>query len=232
MPVAKHIVGFNLHQVSSAYIKTAYSYDAYGRLEYETVTREAGGTTNLCQTQYAYSRLAFGTQLERIEQTYSGGAWANSYKTQYQWDTLGRQAFEERFDYSGGLWLNRYDITQRRRNIRRREARFEPSGWPLSAGAKRDEASAANGNITQVTERDTRAGGALLYGRFCNPCQEPVATAQIPGLSNRLQGMIPGAAQAQAAQRHRVSHPVSVRPGRVSARVSIGRSHLALKLSL
>jgi hypothetical protein len=51
-------------------------------------------------------------------------------------------------------------------NDRRREARFEPFGWPLSAGAKRDGASAANGNITQVTERDTRAGGALLYTYF------------------------------------------------------------------
>jgi len=40
---------------SSQNIRTAYSYDSAGRLEYETVTREAGGTTNLNKTQYAYS---------------------------------------------------------------------------------------------------------------------------------------------------------------------------------
>ena len=97
--------------VSSAYVKTAYSYDAYGRLEYETVTRESGGTTNLYKTQYAYSRLSFGIQLERVEQGYSGG-WVNANKTQYQWDTLGRQSYEERFDWLLGNWVTRYDVTQ------------------------------------------------------------------------------------------------------------------------
>jgi hypothetical protein len=81
-------------------------------LEYETVTREGGGTANLYRTQYAYSRLAFGTQLERTEQAYSGGAWADSNKTAYQWDTLGRQAYEQRHDWAGGAWSARYDITQ------------------------------------------------------------------------------------------------------------------------
>lgn len=51
-------------------------------------------------------------------------------------------------------------------DARRRGARFEPSGPPLSAGARRDEASDANGNITQVTESDTRTGGATLYTYF------------------------------------------------------------------
>ena len=107
--------------VSSAYVKTAYSYDAYGRLgkgwrarRPTPLTRESGGTTNLYKTQYAYSRLSFGIQLERVEQSYSGG-WVNANKTQYQWDALGRQSYEERFDWLLGNWVTRYDITQSRR---------------------------------------------------------------------------------------------------------------------
>jgi hypothetical protein len=52
---------------------------------------------NLYKMQYACSRLASGIQLERTEQTYSG-SWVNANKTRYQWDALGRQAYEERFD--------------------------------------------------------------------------------------------------------------------------------------
>ena len=181
------------------------------------MTKEAGGTTNLYKTQYAYSRLAFGTQLERIEQAYSGG-WVNSNKTQYQWDTLGRQAYEQRYDWVSGAWSTKYDITQaydkngnrtgydknvaggsnaaygKQYNLsytfdnvnslssiadaddgnyscagfndRRREAGFEPSGWPPSAGAKRDEASDANGNITQVDESTSGIGAGALHTYF------------------------------------------------------------------
>jgi YD repeat-containing protein len=178
--------------VSSQYVKTAYSYDAYGRLEYETVSREGGGTTNLYRTQYVYSRIAFGIQLERAEQTYSGG-WVNADKTQYQWDTLGRQTYEERFDYVLGNWVNRYDITQTydKNGNRTGYHKNVVSGYESSYGkhynlsytfdnvnaltaiSDGDDAnyscsvtSDANLNITQVTESDTRIGGATLYTYF------------------------------------------------------------------
>ena len=74
--------------------------------------RESGGTTNLYKTQYAYSLIAFGHQLERTEQNYTGGAWVNQNKIKYQWDTLARQTYEERFDWVSNAWSTRYDITQ------------------------------------------------------------------------------------------------------------------------
>jgi YD repeat-containing protein len=44
--------------VSSHWIRTAYSYDAAGRLEYETVTNENGGTTDLYKTPVAATLVA------------------------------------------------------------------------------------------------------------------------------------------------------------------------------
>jgi len=60
--------------VSSQNIRTSYSYDSAGRLQYETVTKETGSTTNLYRTGYAYSYLTYGRQVVRTEQDYSGGA--------------------------------------------------------------------------------------------------------------------------------------------------------------
>ena len=42
-------------------IRMTYAYDSAGRLEYETQTRQAAGTTNLYKTQYAYSYIAAGS---------------------------------------------------------------------------------------------------------------------------------------------------------------------------
>jgi YD repeat-containing protein len=83
--------------VSSHWIRTAYSYDAAGRLEYETVTNESGGTTDLYKTPVAatFSRRTarrlkpplppageYVREVQRTEQTYSGG-WVNDNRLTY-----------------------------------------------------------------------------------------------------------------------------------------------------
>ncbi len=89
--------------VSSANVRTTYAYDAAGRLSGETVTREAGGTTNLYKTLYAYSWLTYGKQVIRTEQTYSG-SWIDDNKLTYKWDSLSRQEFEGRDDWDSGAF--------------------------------------------------------------------------------------------------------------------------------
>jgi YD repeat-containing protein len=68
---------------SAQNIRTTYAYDAAGRLEYETITREGGGTTNLYRTQYGYSNLSYGQQTVRTEQAYSG-SWVNEARLTYR----------------------------------------------------------------------------------------------------------------------------------------------------
>ena len=62
---------------SSQHIRTTYSYDTAGRLQYETVTREAAGSTNLSRTTYAQSYSTGGhySQQIRTEETGSGANW-------------------------------------------------------------------------------------------------------------------------------------------------------------
>jgi len=101
----------NYPVVSSANIRTSYSYDSAGRLQYETVTKETGSTTNLYRTGYAYSYLTYGRQVVRTEQDYSGG-WNDSWRVTYQWDAMERQDNEEREDWSGSSWDGEYEILQ------------------------------------------------------------------------------------------------------------------------
>ena len=63
----------NLPEESRQNIRTTNSYDSAGRLEYETVTREAAGTTNLYRTGYAYSYASYHRQVVRTEQNYDSG---------------------------------------------------------------------------------------------------------------------------------------------------------------
>ena len=91
---------------SSQNIRTAYSYDTAGRLQYETLTREGGGSTNLSRTGYAYSISSYHRQVVRTEQTYSGG-WNDSWRVTYLHDGLGRLDYEERENYSAG-WASAY----------------------------------------------------------------------------------------------------------------------------
>ena len=86
---------------SSQHIRTSYSYDTAGRLEYETITREAGGTTNLTRTTYAqtYSTGDHYSQQLRTEETGSGASWINSSRTTYRYDGMNRQDYEKREDY-------------------------------------------------------------------------------------------------------------------------------------
>ena len=100
--------------VSSTNIRTSYSYDSAGRLEYETITREAGGTTNLTRTNYDYSFASYHRQIVRTEQEYQVATWANSDKTTYKYDGMERQDYEERHDWDdvNSTWVNRYDVTQ------------------------------------------------------------------------------------------------------------------------
>jgi YD repeat-containing protein len=99
--------------VASHWIRTAYSYDSAGRLEYQTVTNENGGTTNLYRTQYGYSYPSgqYVQQTVRTEQTYSGG-WVDDNRVTYKTDSLGRLQYEEREDWSGAAWVSQYSITQ------------------------------------------------------------------------------------------------------------------------
>jgi YD repeat-containing protein len=99
--------------VAAHWIRTAYSYDSAGRLEYQTVTNENGGTTNLNRTQYGYSYPSgqYVQQTVRTEQTYSGG-WVDDNRVTYKTDSLGRLQYEEREDWSGAAWVSKYSITQ------------------------------------------------------------------------------------------------------------------------
>jgi len=98
--------------VSSANVRTAYAYDSAGRLQYETVTRESGGSTNLYRTVYAYSYASYHRQVIRTEQEPLMAAWEDKNRVTYKYDGLGRQDYEEREDWTGAAWQSRYDISQ------------------------------------------------------------------------------------------------------------------------
>ena len=100
----------NFPEESSQYIHTAYSYDTAGRLQYETLTREGGGTTNLSRTGYAYSVSSYHRQVVRTEQTYSGG-WNDSFRITYKHDGLGRLDCEQGENYDSG-WEAAYQQDQ------------------------------------------------------------------------------------------------------------------------
>ena len=148
--------------VSSQNIRTTYSYDSAGRLEYETITRESGGTTNLYKTQYTYSWIAAasggGRQMERIEQVYSGGAWTNDNKVTYKYDALEREYFEERHDWALGAWASKFDTTQEydKNGNRTRYHRNLVLGSTASYGRAEDLSYTYNNvnQLTQVTDAD------------------------------------------------------------------------------
>ncbi|UNM08208.1 MAG: RHS repeat protein [Planctomycetales bacterium] len=126
--------------VSSAYIQTASSYDSAGRLQYETVSKETGSTTNMYRTSYSYSFLTYGRQVVRTEQEYTLGTWLDKNRLTYKWNTLGWQTYEEREDYHLGSWSNRYDISQEydKDGNRTRFHRNVASGYTSSYGKAMD----------------------------------------------------------------------------------------------
>jgi hypothetical protein len=121
------------------HIRTTYSYDGAGRLEYETITREAMSTTNLYRTQYAYNWLTYGNEVVRTEQTYSGG-WVNDNELTYQYNPLSWQTYEQRRDWTGLAWASKYTVSQ---------------------------TYDKNGNRT-VYNKSVAVGGATTYGRSPN----------------------------------------------------------------
>ena len=129
----------NFPTVSSENIRTSYSYDSAGRLEYETVTKETGSTTKLSRTQYSYSYLSYGRQVVRTEQTDFVGTWVEVNHTTYQYNTLGWQIFEEREDPTGGGTVV-YDITQEYDKVgnRTRFHRNVPMGQESNYGKSMD----------------------------------------------------------------------------------------------
>ena len=76
--------------VSSTNIRTTYSYDSAGRLQYETVTRETGSTTNLYRTGYAYSYPSYHRQVVRTEQEPLMAAWEDKNRVTYKYDGMER----------------------------------------------------------------------------------------------------------------------------------------------
>lgn len=102
---------------SSQHIRTAYSYDAAGRLSCQTVTREAGGTTNLNRTNYTYvySTAGHNRQLVQEEQQGGMGGWINSSQVTYRYDGMERLDYEKREDWMSNpdpAWVQTYLTVQ------------------------------------------------------------------------------------------------------------------------
>ena len=130
---------------SSQHIRTSYSYDSAGRLQYETVTREAAGSTNLSRTTYAqtYSTGDHYSQQLRTEETGSGASWINSSRTTYQYDGMNRQDYEKREDYLSDPdpdWVQTYLIEQEydKKGNRTRLDRNVTSGHETEYGQSMD----------------------------------------------------------------------------------------------
>ena len=121
--------------------RAAHSISA-GRLEYETITREAGGTTNLTRTQYAYSFATYHRQVVRTEQEYQVAAWVNADKVTYKYDGMERLDYEERHDWDdvGSTWVTRYDTTQEydKNGNRTRLHKNVAAGYTASYGEEMD----------------------------------------------------------------------------------------------
>jgi YD repeat-containing protein len=148
----------NFPTVSSANIRTTYSYDSAGRLQYETVTKETGSTTNMYKTGYSYSYLSYGRQVVRTEQQYAVNNWQDSNRVTYKWNTLGWQTYEEREDYNFGSWANRYDITQEYDKVgnRTRFHRNVTTGYTSSYGKAMDLSYTydVRNNLSAISDAD------------------------------------------------------------------------------
>ena len=174
-------------------MRTAYSYDGAGRLEYETVTREAGGTTNPYKTQYAYTWIAAGSgggrQLIRTEQAYSGGAWANDNKLTYSYDALERQYFEQRHDWALGAWAARFDTTQEydKNGNRTRYHRNTAANFATSYGQSEDLSYTYNSvnSLTAAADADVASYSAAFT---CDPNGNITQVDESEGLTDTLYG--------------------------------------------
>ena len=148
----------NFPTVSSTNVRTSYSYDSAGRLEYETVTKETGSTTNMYRTNYSYSYLTYGRQVVRLEEQYAVNNWQSSNRVTYKWNTLGWQNYEEREDYNFGSWANRYDISQEYDKVgnRTRFHRNVASGFTSSYGKAMDLSYTYNvrNNLSAISDAD------------------------------------------------------------------------------
>ncbi|UNM07828.1 MAG: RHS repeat protein [Planctomycetales bacterium] len=148
----------NFPTVSSANIRSTYSYDSAGKLQYETLTKETGSTTNMYRTVYSSSALTYGNQVVRTEQQYQLGTWLDQSRVTYKWDTMKRQTYEEREDYHLGSWSNRYDISQEydKNGNRTRMHRNVASGFTSSYGQAMDLSYTMNAvnAMTQITDAD------------------------------------------------------------------------------
>ena len=106
------------------------------------VTREAGGTTNLNRTSYAYSYADYHRQVVRTEQTYPVAAWVNDNKVTYKYDGMERLDYEERHDWDdvGSTWVTRYDTTQEydKNGNRTRLHKNVAAGYTASYGEEMD----------------------------------------------------------------------------------------------
>ncbi|MBN2082526.1 hypothetical protein JW859_10025 [bacterium] len=163
-------------------------------MQYETVTRETGSTTNLYRTGYAYSYVSYHRQVIRTEQNYNSG-WVDDFRVTYKYDGMERQSYEKREDYDPytnwtQMYLNEqeYDKCGNRTRLDKNVTAGQTANYgssmdlsytynnvnSLTAIADSDDANYsatvtcdANGNITEIHEQSASGGDqADLYTYF------------------------------------------------------------------
>jgi YD repeat-containing protein len=177
-------------------LRTAYSYDTAGRLQYETLQRVnhnsiPPSTVNLTRAAYVYDIGTYQRRTTREEQVYSGG-WQPSWRMRYYWDGLSRQTRETRDDAGTQV----YDVTQAYDKNGNREtyAKTVAAGQTANYGVSEslsytytamnalasitDSLDAsytasvtcdANGNITAVNEMQIAPQQLIVFKTLCIP---------------------------------------------------------------